>query len=117
MNDEQQKNPPDVMVICDAYESGYGHGLKDDGMCLSHTHFASPEEAEAYGLGYDKGKADREKPVTYPQGWRLVNEDYQRIFNAISAGTNLTRGDVIQISVRSFWEYLDKNQPIPPQGN
>lgn len=45
-----------VYMICDRYESGYGHGLKNDGMDLSKTPHADPELAEAYQIGYEAGK-------------------------------------------------------------
>jgi hypothetical protein len=45
-----------VFMICDAYESGYGHGLANDGLDLSKTPHGNPEHGEAYQLGYEKGQ-------------------------------------------------------------
>lgn len=45
-----------VFKICDAYESGYGHGLQLDGLDNAHNDmFADPRHNEAYKLGYKKG--------------------------------------------------------------
>jgi hypothetical protein len=46
-----------VAMICDAYESGYGHGYQHDGLDLSKTPHADPELGEAYQLGYEAGYA------------------------------------------------------------
>jgi hypothetical protein len=43
-----------VFRICDAYESGVGHGQKQDG--LSNDYYSDPELNEAYQLGYKKGQ-------------------------------------------------------------
>lgn len=44
-----------VYQICHWYESGYGHGIKNDGLDLSKTEFADAESGEAYQIGYDAG--------------------------------------------------------------
>lgn len=44
-----------VFMICDAYESGFGHGLKLDGLDLSKTPHGDPELGEAYQIGYEAG--------------------------------------------------------------
>jgi hypothetical protein len=44
-------------MIVDAYESGVGHGLQNDG--LNGDYYADPELNEAYHLGYDKGQQMR----------------------------------------------------------
>ena len=44
-----------VYMICDAYESGFGHGLQDDGHDDGKDLYADPELAEAYTLGYTVG--------------------------------------------------------------
>jgi hypothetical protein len=43
-------------MICNAYESGFGHGLASDGMDLSKTPHSDPELGEAYQIGYEAGK-------------------------------------------------------------
>jgi hypothetical protein len=43
-----------VQAICDAYESGIGHGLQCDGH-HSGAAFADPDAATAYELGYEEG--------------------------------------------------------------
>ena len=47
--------PSRVWLICNSYESGYGHGLKNDGLDLSKTPHDDPELGEAYQIGYDTG--------------------------------------------------------------
>lgn len=47
--------PSKVFMICDAYESGFGHGLQDDGHDNGADLFTDPELAEAYTLGYQNG--------------------------------------------------------------
>ena len=42
-----------VYMICNAYESGIGHGLKKDGLCNPYT--PGTDEHEAYGVGYQEG--------------------------------------------------------------
>lgn len=44
-----------VSMICNSYESGYGHGLANDGLDLSKTPHADPELGEAYQIGYEAG--------------------------------------------------------------
>lgn len=44
-----------VFMICDSYESGFGHGLQKDGLDLSKTPHSDMECGEAYQLGYDAG--------------------------------------------------------------
>jgi len=50
-----------VYMICDRYESGYGHGLRNDGLDLSRTPHADVELGEAYQIGYEAGKAENAK--------------------------------------------------------
>ena len=45
-----------VYMICNSYESGYGHGLANDGLDLSKTPHADPELGEAYQIGYEAGR-------------------------------------------------------------
>lgn len=42
-----------VFEICNAYESGYGHGVNLDGK--NGDYFTDPDLNEAYKIGYDKG--------------------------------------------------------------
>ena len=44
-----------IFVICERYESGYGHGLDNDGLDGSKTPHADPEHQEAYQIGYEAG--------------------------------------------------------------
>lgn len=42
-----------VRAICNAYESGVGHGVKAD-QCIN-PHPKGSEEYEAYDIGYEEG--------------------------------------------------------------
>lgn len=46
-----------VMIICNAYESGYGHGYRNDG--LPNPHPEGSDEREAYDIGYNAGWQER----------------------------------------------------------
>lgn len=46
-----------VYEICDRYESGFGHGIKNDGLDLSKTLHGDAELGEAYQIGYEAGFA------------------------------------------------------------
>lgn len=52
-----------ILMICDAYESGIGHGLQRDGLDLSKTPHGDPECGDAYQIGYELG-FERSKPST-----------------------------------------------------
>jgi hypothetical protein len=62
-----------IKQICERYESGYGHGIKNDGLDLSRTPHSDPELGEAYQYGYEQG---REKSAVTPydpgQCWYVV---------------------------------------------
>lgn len=47
--------PSRIFMICDSYESGYGHGLNEDGFDLSKTPHSDSELGEAYQIGYEAG--------------------------------------------------------------
>lgn len=47
--------PSKVFMICDAYESGLGHGLQNDGLTVDKTPFGDPDHSEAYDIGFRKG--------------------------------------------------------------
>lgn len=58
----------DVFAICDAYESGMGHGLQLDGH-KSGAIFENPEHGKAYEIGYEQGEerareGNKQKPHT-----------------------------------------------------
>jgi len=59
-----------VFAICDAYESGMGHGLKRDSH-KSGEIFGNPDCGKAYEIGYAAGE-ERAAPVgagVVPEGW------------------------------------------------
>ena len=59
----------DVFFICDAYESGFGHGAKNDGL-NDGSIFADKRHGEAYELGYAEGlkRSKREQPAKQCNG-------------------------------------------------
>ena len=46
-----------VYMICNAYESGFGHGLNNDG--LNGDYYSDSELNEAYKIGYEAGQDAR----------------------------------------------------------
>jgi len=58
------RSPPDILCLCDAYESGLGHGLKIDGAVNPYAH---SWEREAYDIGYQRGKEHRDAMQTKPR--------------------------------------------------
>lgn len=58
-----------VFMICDAYESGVGHGLQRDGM--DESPFGNIECAIAYQIGYALGLERAPQPVAPAQTRRL----------------------------------------------
>lgn len=57
----------DIFAICDAYESGIGHGLQRDGH-KSGAIFGNPECGMAYEIGYEEGeeRSSWKKPAAPP---------------------------------------------------
>lgn len=57
----------DIFAICDAYESGIGHGLQRDGH-KSGAIFGNPECGMAYEIGYEEGeeRSSGKKPAVPP---------------------------------------------------
>ncbi|EKE01499.1 MAG: hypothetical protein ACD_21C00116G0001 [uncultured bacterium] len=47
--------PSRIYIICNSYESGFGHGMNEDGLDLSKTPHSDPECGEAYQIGYEAG--------------------------------------------------------------
>lgn len=47
--------PSRVFMICNSYESGFGHGLANDGLDISKTPHDDAECGEAYQIGYEAG--------------------------------------------------------------
>lgn len=48
---DDQDERDEIYMICNRYESGFGHGLADDGFDLSKT----PHEQERFGIAYQIG--------------------------------------------------------------
>lgn len=61
--------PGSAFRICDAYESGLGHGLKCDGAVNPYTHGA---EREAYDIGYRRGEDHREQMRAGPRALETI---------------------------------------------
>lgn len=70
----------EVFRICDAYESGFGHGAKNDGL-NDGSIFADKRQGEAYELGYAEGvnrskreQAEQEPLVRFCPGCGSIGE-------------------------------------------
>lgn len=65
----------DVFFICNAYESGFGHGAKNDGL-NDGSIFANKQQGEAYEFGYAEGlKRSKREPVKQePVAWDLAEK-------------------------------------------
>lgn len=51
-----------VFMICNAYESGYGHGFNEDGKDgKDGGYFTAPDLNEAYRYGYEQGLENKEE--------------------------------------------------------
>lgn len=51
----QPASKREIFAICNAYESGYGHGRKKDGLDLSRTPHSDPNCGQAFQIGYEAG--------------------------------------------------------------
>lgn len=60
-----------VMMICDRYESGYGHGLANDGLGCTH---ADKSHDIAYELGYEAGQRKSAQPSNERQERKYLIE-------------------------------------------
>lgn len=70
-------------AICDAYESGVGHGLKDDGLRNGYEYYSDKECAYAYVVGYEAGE-ERAAPSSLP-----VQEPVATVTEGTSFGPGL----------------------------
>lgn len=61
-----------VYMICNAYESGFGHGIKQDEQ--TGDYYADPECNEAYHLGYAQGEATITKDACDMRDHMLLNK-------------------------------------------
>lgn len=89
--------PSRIYMICDRYESGYGHGVKNDGLDLSKTPHADPELGEAYKIGYEAGQEIR------TLGQNQIEELKQQRDELLAAAENL-----IQVKGRHHTEQAYK---------
>ncbi len=55
-----------VYQICNAYESGYGHGYQNNGK--NGEYYSDPELNEAYKIGYNNGNKEffYNEAINYP---------------------------------------------------
>ena len=67
-----------VYMICDSYESGYGHGIKNDGL---DTPIEDKERAEAYQIGYEAGKRKWESRMCREKIYTTGEENETTITN------------------------------------
>lgn len=57
-----------VYMICNAYESGVGHGVNDDKLPNPFSKDKEPDLYEAYDIGYRHGLEMREENKTQEKG-------------------------------------------------
>jgi hypothetical protein len=55
--------PSKIFMICDAYESGFGHGLQEDGHNGLDNPYGDPDHNEAYQIGYQAGLERRHEQI------------------------------------------------------
>jgi len=105
--------PSRIFMICNSYESGFGHGAKADGLDLSKTPHGDPELGEAYQIGYEEGlergnssivrqllaeiadlRAELAAPKV-PAGWSLTEEMIQAACSeSLSWDVHLNHADI-----------------------
>ncbi len=68
-----------VYELCNRYESGYGHGLQNDGLDLSKTPHGDPEMGEAYQIGYNEGLKARDRFVDHVEKTKRLVEALRQI--------------------------------------
>lgn len=72
--------PSNIYIICNAYESGVGHGQKIDGHDNANGKlFSDPDCNEAYQIGYafGKEKAEKKQKNSNAAQW----EDFNKMYN------------------------------------
>jgi hypothetical protein len=91
-----------VFMICNAYESGFGHGLKKDGLDLSKSPHGDLECGEAYQTGYEEGferatEAEKAKPLVLDRGEliTIANQAFAETVDCDFTGNPITNYDVL----------------------
>lgn len=54
--EKQQVDEFEIYLVCNSYESGFGHGLANDGFDLSKTPHSEKHLGCAYQIGYEAGQ-------------------------------------------------------------
>lgn len=94
-----------IYEICNRYESGYGHGLKRDGLDLSKTPHSDAELGEAYQIGYEAGSERFDahpQPATQQavfEGWVksiISTENHEYALSRDKSGTYACPGTQIR---------------------
>jgi hypothetical protein len=80
----------DIFSICDAYESGMGHGLQRDGH-KSGAIFGNPEHGKAYEIGYEEGERRSQGAAKAPAAQAVSNRISDKWLHSVAqdAGFNL----------------------------
>ena len=54
-NEKNEVSREEIYMICNSYESGFGHGVANDGLDLSRTPHSEKHLGDAYQIGYKAG--------------------------------------------------------------
>jgi hypothetical protein len=99
-----------VYMICNAYESGIGHGLKQDGVC--NPYFAGSDEREAWQTGYDEGKDRAKDDQPQPgrvEGMRLGDSQWVNIVNHADCYRDMDKEAAVAAAVKLTEQAMAKN--------
>lgn len=77
-----------IQQVCTFYESGYGHGLKADGLDSTKTSIEDKYLSQAYQLGYDAGygqfKANKySESSENDQDWSAFTVQYPQLIREL----------------------------------
>lgn len=103
-----------VGAICDAYESGVGHGLQKDGK--RGNYYATDECNQAYRFGYDFGedRADRPDAASRPAALAAPSEDAKlRAEYHAAYGAAWMHGGRVGGTIPTFEEFAATKRATP----
>lgn len=107
----------DIFAICDAYESGIGHGLQRDGH-KSGAIFGNPECGMAYEIGYEEGeeRASGKKPNAPPVAAEQPAAAGNALTDSAIIGVGATTGVFAPIpNVIAFGRSIEQHLRAAPQ--
>lgn len=72
-NEKIKATRDDIYIICSSYESGFGHGVANDGLDLSRTPHSDEHLGQAYQIGYEAGLARYKAAKEYEKNLVATN--------------------------------------------